>query len=85
MAKKPIYKVEFSIDGLSLAEQDRLFKKIIENLDYNARQAFHITVTDMVGGKHFIWDDCGEMPNGKKCKRCKSIDCSECVIWKAEE
>ena len=44
MAKKNIYKVDFSIDNLSLAEQQEVFEAVIKKLDFNQRQDLHITV-----------------------------------------
>lgn len=81
MAKKSIYKVDFSIDNLSMVEQQEIFEAIIKKLDFNQRQDLHITVTDSIGGKHFIWDDKGIDPNGINCPRCKDIDCCGCLIY----
>lgn len=78
---KNLYKVDFSIDNLSLIQQEQIFKKLIKMLDYEGRQNLHITVTDSIGGKHFIWDGCGEMPNGIKCRKCNMIDCEDCLIY----
>lgn len=85
MAKKNIYKVDFSIDNLSLAEQQAVFEAVIKKLDFNQRQDLHITVTDSIGGKHFIWDDKGIDPNGINCSRCKNIDCYDCMIYQSRE
>ena len=85
MAKKNIYKVDFSIDNLSLAEQQEVFEAVIKKLDFNQRQDLHITVTDSIGGKHFIWDDKGIDPNGINCSRCKNIDCYDCLIYHSRE
>lgn len=85
MAKKNIYKVDFSIDNLSLAEQQEVFEAVIKKLDFNQRQDLHITVTDSIGGKHFIWDDKGIDPNGINCSRCKNIDCYDCIIYQSRE
>ena len=85
MAKKNIYKVDFSIDILSLAEQQEVFEAVIKKLDFNQRQDLHITVTDSIGGKHFIWDDKGIDPNGINCSRCKNIDCYDCLIYQSRE
>lgn len=85
MAKKNIYKVDFSIDNLSLAEQQEVFEAVIKKLDFNQRQDLHITVTDSIGGKHFIWDDKGIDPNGINCSRCKNIDCYDCLIYQSRE
>ena len=81
MAKKSIYKVDFSIDNLSLAEQQEVFEAVIKKLDFNQRLDLHITVTDSVGGRHFIWDGYGIDPNGVKCPKCSGIDCHDCPIY----
>ena len=64
MKNKNIFKVDFSIDNLSLIEQEKIFKGLISMLDYNSRQNLHIIVTDRIGGKHFIWDKKGIDTNG---------------------
>lgn len=81
MKKKALYKIDFSIDDLSLSQQQQIFKKLIKMLDYDARQNLHVTVTDSIGGKHFIWDGNGERPNGIKCRQCNMIDCEDCLIY----
>lgn len=75
------YKVEFSIDNLSLKEQNEIFKNLLAQLDYSQRQDLHITITDCIGGKHFIWDGYGIDPNGIKCPKCSGIDCYDCPIY----
>ena len=75
------YKVEFSIDNLSLKEQNDIFKNLLAQLDYSQRQDLHITITDVIGGRHFIWDGYGIDPNGIKCPKCSGIDCYDCPIY----
>lgn len=75
------YKVEFSIDNLSLKEQNEIFKNLFAQLDYSKRQDLHIIITDVIGGKHFIWDGYGIDPNGVKCPKCSGIDCHDCPIY----
>lgn len=75
------YKVEFSIDNLSLKEQNEIFKNLFAQLDYSKRQDLHIIITDVIGGKHFIWDGYGIDPNGVKCPKCSGIDCYDCPIY----
>lgn len=75
---KNLFQVDFSIKGLSLAQQNKLFQEVIKNLDYNARQNLHITVTDYCGGKHFIWEGSGVDPNGNLCSKCTSVCCENC-------
>lgn len=82
---KNLYKIQFSIDNLSLAQQEQIFKNLIKMLDYNMRQDLHITVTDRIGGKHFVWDNKGIDPNGINCPRCKNIDCYDCPIYQSRE
>ena len=81
MAKKSIYKVDFSIDNLTMAEQQAVFEAVIKKLDFNQRQDLHITITDSVGGKHFIWDGYGIDPTGTKCVNCKTIECDGCPVY----
>ena len=80
-SRKNFYKVDFSIDNLSLKEQQHIFEVLLSQLNYNQRQDLHITVTDSVGGKHFIWDNKGIDPNGVKCPKCSDIDCYDCPIY----
>lgn len=75
------YKAEFSIDNLPLKEQNEIFKNLLAQLDYSQRQDLHITITDCIGGKHFIWDGYGIDPNGVKCPKCSYIDCYDCPIY----
>ena len=76
------YKVEFSIDNLSLKEQNEIFKNLLAQLDYSKRQDLHIIITDVIGGKHFIWDGYGIDPNGLKCPKCNAIDRTDCPSYK---
>ena len=78
---KSLYKVDFSIDNLTMSEQQKVFEAIIDKLDFNQRQDLHIKVTDSIGGKHFIWDGYGVDPTGFKCNGCKSIDCEGCPMY----
>lgn len=80
---KNLYKVDFSIDNLSLIQQEQIFRNLIKMLDYDMRQNLHITVTDSIGGKHFIWDNKGISPDGKKCNKCFSINCDECIFYRS--
>lgn len=77
------YKVNFSIDHLSMANQNRIFHQLLKILHRDERENLHITVTDDVGGKHFIWDGYGEDPDGVRCKECRTIDCDGCALWEA--
>ena len=79
--KKSVYKVEFSIDNLTMREQQEVFNNLIKSLNYDQRQDLHITVTDSIGGKHFVWDGYGIDPNGTRCEKCKMIECDGCPIY----
>lgn len=79
--KKNNYKVDFSIDNLTMKEQQEIFETVVKKLDFNQRQDLHITVTDASGGKHYIWDGYGIDPTGIKCVGCKMIDCTDCPIY----
>lgn len=76
-----LYKVNFSIDKLSLAGQQKIYKYLIEGLTYEQKANLHIEVVDAVGGKHNIWDGTGFMPDGTLCKKCNMIDCEECFKY----
>lgn len=78
---KDLYRVNFSISGLTLSEQQKVFDTVLKQLNYNQRQNFHITVTDSLGGVHYIWDDKGVDPSGTPCKNCKLVDCTGCAVY----
>lgn len=78
---KSLFKVDFSIEGLTLTDQQAIFDSILPRLTYNQRQSFHITVTDPLGGVHYIWDDKGVDPSGAPCKNCKLVDCTGCAVY----
>lgn len=83
MAKrKNLYKVEFSVDNLSMKEQEQFYKIILAQLDFEQRQNLHIKITDFIGGEHFLWEGYGIDPFGEKCNNCKFIDCETCAIYK---
>ena len=81
MANNNYYKVDFSIDKLTMAEQQKVFEAVIKCLDYSKRQDLHVTVTDYLGGQHFIWDNQGISPDGIGCKHCNMISCADCIIY----
>lgn len=86
MAKsRSMYKVEFSIDNLTLHEQQEIFNKLLAQLDYDKRMDLHVTVTDFMGGKHFIWDGTGEDPNGVHCPKCGLIECEKCMLYMSRQ
>ena len=75
------YKINFEIKNLSMIEQEKVFKAVLNVLDYDAKENFHIVVTDFMGGQHFVWDNSGIDPNGVKCRSCKLIDCENCPVF----
>lgn len=83
MASKKIkgYQVEFSIDNLSLLEQERIYQKVISILDFDQKENLHITITDPIGGKHYVWDGSGETPEHFFCKKCHEVSCSRCKTY----
>ena len=86
MAKsRSMYKVEFSIDNLTLYEQQKIFNGLLEQLNYDQRMDLHVTVTDFMGGKHFIWDGTGEDPDGVRCPKCGLIECEKCMLYMSRQ
>lgn len=86
MAKnRSTYQVDFSIDDLSMKEQQKIFDTVLAQLDYNQRMNLHVTVTDFMGGKHFVWDGTGEDPDGVKCVKCGLIDCERCALYMSRQ
>lgn len=83
MASKKVkgYQVEFSIDGLSLLEQEKIYQQVVAILDYNQREKLHITITDPIGGKHYVWDGSGETPEHFFCKKCHEFSCDRCKTY----
>ena len=83
MASKKVkgYQVEFSIDGLSLLEQEKIYQQVVAILDYNQRGKLHITITDPIGGKHYVWDGSGETPEHFFCKKCHEFSCDRCKTY----
>lgn len=82
---KNLFRVDFSVDNISLKEQQDLFNKVVDALDYNGRQNLHITVTDRIGGQHKVWDNTGVDPDGDFCKKCINVDCAECEVYLDKE
>ena len=83
MASKKLkgFQVDFSIPGLTLLEQERLYQYLIAGLDYNQREKLNITVTDSIGGRHRVWENTGETPEGYHCPVCKEVDCAKCKTY----
>ena len=82
---KNSFKVDFSIDNLSLNEQQKVFETVVNCLDYSQRQNLHITITDPIGGKHFIWDNKGVDPDNTPCKKCSFINCADCMVYEGRK
>lgn len=83
--KKATYKVEFSFDGLSLAEQDRLYRVLGSVLSQDLKDHMNIKVTDLIGGAHDIFSNKGVRPDGVICDNCPYVDCADCKLWKKVE
>ena len=81
-SKKATYKVEFSFDGLSLAEQDRLYRVLGSVLSQYLKDHMNIKVTDLFGGAHDIFSNKGVRPDGIVCEKCPYVDCADCKLWK---
>ena len=81
-SKKATYKVEFSFDGLSLAEQDRLYRVLGSVLSQDLKDHMNIKVTDLFGGAHDIFSNKGVRPDGIVCEKCPYVDCGDCKLWK---
>lgn len=82
MAKRATYKVEFSLTGLTLNEQERFYQKLMTVLDQSMKDALCIKVTDLIGGEHDPFSNKGTRPDGVCCNNCYSVDCARCSIWK---
>jgi hypothetical protein len=80
--KRATYKVEFSFNDLSLAEQDRLYRKLYSILDFDLKDRMAINVTDLLGGQHDVFLNKGVRPDGVACEKCGDVDCARCKIWK---
>lgn len=84
-SKRATYKVEFSFDKLSLAEQDRLYRELIGILDFSLKDKLNLKVTDLVGGTHDPLASTGVRPDGVECAKCGYVDCATCKVWKKVE
>lgn len=81
-SKRAYYEVNFNFEKLTLSEQERIYNKLMSVLDQDLKDKLHITVTDLLGGKHHVYDDMGVRPDGITCKRCVNVDCAYCSVWK---
>ena len=80
--KRATYKVEFSFNGLSLAEQDRVYRKLLSVLDRDLKDRLELKVTDLLGGEHDIFSNRGVRPDKVVCESCPYVECGDCKIWK---
>lgn len=76
------YKVTFSVEGITLKEQEEIYDLLRKNLSFDMKDHFDIVVEDPVGGKHYLWRDTGINPDGKECKKCATINCAMCYHYK---
>ena len=84
-SKRATYKVEFSFDKLSLAEQDRLYRELIGILDFSLKDKLSLKITDLIGGAHDPLANTGVRPDGVECAKCGYVDCALCKVWKKIE
>lgn len=82
MAKCATYKVEFSLDGLSLAEQDHFYQNLLSILDQRQKDALRINIIDLIGGQHDPFSNKGIRPDKVECAKCGNVDCARCKVWK---
>lgn len=81
-SRRAYYEVNFNFEKLTLSEQERVYNKLMSVLDQDLKDRLHITVIDLLGGKHHVYDDTGVRPDGITCKRCVNVDCAQCKLWK---
>ena len=79
------FKVEFTMNDLSLYEQQEVYNILAKYLSINAKSKLHIVVTDPINGKHEVWNNRGIDPNGMVCKKCVQVDCTNCSVYKHRE
>lgn len=78
MDKSSGYEVIFSVNKLSLYEQEEIYQSLIKILTFEQKRNFNIVINDPIGGKHFVFDNTGIQPNGKICNFCERISCEDC-------
>jgi hypothetical protein len=79
------FQVDFSIANLSMNEQEKIYNLLVKNLTFQQKDNLHICITDPIGGKHYIYEDTGIMPNGINCDKCYNIECARCKSYIKEE
>lgn len=78
------YKVNFSVDGVSLKQQEEIFNAVQKILNEEERKFMTMEIEDVVGGRHDFLNQTGIKPSGELCKRCISIDCRLCIDYKED-
>ncbi len=79
------YKVTFSVEGITLREQEEIYDLLRKNLSFDMKDYLSITVEDPIGGKHNLWEDNGVKPNGEICKKCTFVDCQYCIKYREDK
>ena len=82
--KRAQFKVDFSVDKLSIKEADALYGSLMKALSFDMKDRLTINITDLLGGKHDIFHEVGFMPDGSECK-CVRIDCADCPKWQLKQ
>lgn len=78
---EPTYKVEFSVNDLSLIEQEHLYKDLLKYFpQYKSR--LNVKVIDGLNGEHNLIENYGISPIGEKCDKCVAIDCMTCKKYR---
>lgn len=85
MAKKANFKTTFSIDKMTIAQADELYRKLLDVLSFDLKDRLSIQIEDCVGGKHNLFEETGITPDCRICNKCKRIDCADCPKWKTME
>lgn len=78
------FKTVFSIDGMTIAQADVLYQKLISLLASDMKDRLSIEITDCLGGVHDPFHEKGRSPSGTNCNNCRQFDCANCPKWKKE-
>lgn len=84
MAKRAHFKTTFSVDKMTIAQADELYRKLISVLSFDLKDRLTLTIEDCVGGKHNLFQEEGISPNQTLCHKCCRLDCSDCPKWEME-
>lgn len=79
------YTVVFSVNGISMMQQQEIYDLLRKNLSFDMKDCLNITVEDPIGGKHNLWEENGVKPNGEICKECSFFDCQYCVKYREDK